>query len=374
VRTVKIVICPDSFKGGPTAVEVARAIATGWRSVRPSDAIVEAPLADGGEGTLDAMQSCVPGAVRRTVAGVAGPDGRSVDADYVALPDGTAVVELAAASGLPLLRRLDPLGSTTLGSGQVIAAALEAGARRLLIGLGGSASTDGGAGLLVALGARFLDAHGRELPPGGGALVDLARVDLTDVRPAPSAGVEVLSDVTNPLLGTTGAAAVFGPQKGAGAEEVDRLEAGLTRLAELLGGDPDAPGAGAAGGSAYALATVWGARLVAGSQALADEVGLARAMQGADLTVTGEGRFDTTSLSGKVVSAVLSTAATEDLPVAIVAGAVDEAARRRLDGGVRIVSLSVIAGSSERSMAEPERYLVDAGARLAVEHRGAAGS
>lgn len=365
---MKVVICPDSFKGGPTAVEVAQAIATGWRSVRPSDVIVEAPLADGGEGTLDAMQSCVPGASRRTVAGVAGPDGRSVDADYVVLPDGAAVVELAAASGLPLLGRLDPLGSTTLGSGQVIAAALDAGARRLLIGLGGSASTDGGAGLLVGLGARLLDARGRELPRGGGALVDLARVELTDVRPPPSEGVEVLSDVDNPLLGTSGAAAVFAPQKGAGTEEVARLEAGLARLAELLGGEPDEPGAGAAGGTAYALATVWGARLVAGSRAIADEADLAGAVQDADLAVTGEGRFDATSLSGKVVSAVLSTAATEGVPVAIVAGAVDEPARGRLDGGVGIVSLSVLAGSSEASMAEPERYLVEAGARLAADH------
>jgi glycerate 2-kinase len=301
------------------------------------------------------------------VAGVTGPDGRSVDAEYVMLADGTAIVELAAASGLPLLRWLDPLGSTTLGSGQVIAAALDAGARRLLVGLGGSASTDGGTGMLVALGARFLDAHGRQLPPGGGALVDLDRVDLTDVRPPPSEGVEVLTDVTNPLLGTTGAAAVFGPQKGAGDEQIGRLEAGLTRLAELLGGDPGAPGAGAAGGSAYALATVWDARLVAGSQAIADEAGLAEALQGADLAVTGEGRFDTTSLSGKVVSAVLDAAAIEGVPVAIVAGAVDEPARRRLDRGVRVVSLSVIAGSSERSMAEPDRYLVEAGARLAAD-------
>lgn len=362
---MRVLFCPDSYKGGPSAAQVAAALASGWRRTRPDDELVEAPLADGGEGTLDAMEACVPGATRHTVAGVTGPDHRPVDADHLRLPDGSGLVELAASSGLPRLTRPDPLGATTRGLGEMLGASLDAGARRLMVGLGGSASTDGGAGMLAALGARFLDADGHDLPDGGGALIDLARVDLTGLRPPPADGVDVLSDVDNPLLGPSGAAAVFGPQKGATEADIRRLEAGLARLAELLGGAPEQAGAGAAGGTAYALAAAWGAQLRSGSVAIAEEAGIGRALATSDLVVTGEGRLDPTSLSGKVVSAVLGLASAQETPVAVVAGAVDDGVRPLLDG-VHLVSLSELAGSPEASLAEPERYLAEAGRSLAA--------
>jgi glycerate 2-kinase len=363
---VKVVIAPDAYKGGPSAEKVAAAIAEGWRSARPGDEVIESPLADGGEGTLDAMEAAVREATRHGVPGVRGPDGRLVDAGYLRLPDGSAVVELASSSGLPLMDRPDPLGASTYGLGQVMAAALDAGAPRLLVGLGGSASTDGGTGMLAALGARFLDARGEPLPPGGGALIGLDRIDRSELRQVPAEGVDVLSDVDNPLLGDNGAAAVFGPQKGATDDDIACLDAGLRRLAELLGGDPDEPGAGAAGGTAYGLAAAWGARLRSGSRAIADETHLVERLVGADLVITGEGRLDRTSLSGKVVSAVLTLAAEAGVPVAVVAGAVAPDVAVLLDEEVAVRSLSTVAGSPERSMAEPHRYLEEAARDLAA--------
>jgi glycerate 2-kinase len=362
---VKIVIAPDSYKGGPSAAEVAAAIARGWRAARPDDVLLESPLADGGEGTLDAMESSLAHAERRTVKGVTGPDGSPVDADHLWLPDGSAVIELAESSGLPLLAHLDPLGASTYGLGQVMGAALDGGANRLLVGLGGSASTDGGTGMLTALGARFLDVRGEPLPPGGGALVRLDRVDLDGLRPPPVDGVDVLSDVDNPLLGPRGAAAVFGPQKGAEASDVDRLERGLRRLAERLGGDTEQPGAGAAGGTAYGLAAAWNARLRSGSHAVAEETGLTGRLDGAALVITGEGRLDRTSLSGKVVSAVLDLAGAAGVQVAIVAGGIAPDMNGMLDERVQVRILAEVAGSTERSMKDPHRYLEEAARDLA---------
>jgi glycerate 2-kinase len=365
---VKVVIAPDSYKGGPSAREVAEALAAGWRSVRPGDQVVTVPLADGGEGTLEALAVGVAGARRQAVLGAAGPDGRPVDTEYLLLPDGTAVVEMAAVSGLPLMASLDPLGATSRGTGQVIAAALDAGATRLILGVGGSASTDGGTGALAALGARFLDAGGAPLPDGGGALRDLASIDLGGLRPPPPEGVEILTDVDSPLLGERGSAAVFGPQKGAQAADIEVLEAGLQRLATELGGDPGFPGAGAAGGIAYGFATAWGARLRLGSRAVADELSLARELGDAGLVITGEGHLDDTSLRGKVVSTVLELAEDRAVDLTVVAGAADaEVARER---GLTVVSLTELAGSVERSMQAPERYLELAARQLAEQHAG----
>jgi len=363
---VKVVIAPDSFKGGPSAREVADAIAGGWRAVRPHDEVVCLPLADGGEGTLEALRIGVPGARRQLVRGATGPDHRPVDAPYLLLPDGTAVVEMAAVSGLPLMAAPDPLGATSRGVGELIAAALEEGATRIVLGVGGSASTDGGTGALSALGARFLDAGGETLEDGGGALRGLASVDLSGVRGAPARGIEILTDVDSPLLGARGSAAVFGPQKGASPTDVEALDAGLTRLSELLGGQPEAAGAGAAGGVAYGFATLWGAALRLGSRAVADELSLRDHVRDADLVVTGEGRLDPTSLRGKVVSAVLDHLDEAASSLVIVAGGVAD----DVDVGERatVLTLTELAGSAERSLAEPERFLLMAGRRLAEQY------
>jgi glycerate kinase len=366
---LKVVIAPDSFKGTLAADRVAAALAAGWRSARPGDEVVALPVADGGEGTLDVFAAAVPGARRHAVT-VTGPGGVPVAAEWLALPDGTAVVELARGSGLPLLgESRDARGAHTVGLGQLLAAALDdPGTRRVIVTLGGSASTDGGTGALAALGARFLDAAGDPLPPGGGALPRLASVDLAGLRQPPGAGVLCLTDVDAPLCGERGAAAVFGPQKGADAADIRVLDEGLRRLAALLGGAPDAPGAGAAGGTGYGLAAAWGARLVPGAPTVAEHAGLPGALADADVVITGEGRFDITSLRGKVVGGVLGLAAARvgsagPVPVLLVAGQLGAPP----PPGVRAaLALADLAGGVAPAVAEPERWLTAAGAQLAA--------
>ncbi|MER7757336.1 glycerate kinase [Kitasatospora sp. NPDC097643] len=355
---MRIVLAPDSFKGTVSAADAARALADGWRSVRPADHLVLRPMADGGEGTHAAVAAAHPGHALTRVGGCTGPDGRTVDGEYALLPDGTAVVELATASGIPLMAALAPLTATTRGTGELIAAALDAGARRLLIALGGSASTDGGAGLLAALGLRLLDADGVPVPDGGGALTRADRIDRSRFRAAPPGGVQLLTDVANPLLGPDGAAAVYGPQKGATPAHIAQLEAGLTRLAELLGGDPGRPGAGAAGGAAHGLTAAWGATVTPGAAAVADLFGLDAALAGADLVVTGEGRFDATSLRGKVVGEVLARAGRAGVAARIVAGESPE------EG---ILTLTGLAGDPGAARARAAHWLHRAGAALAAE-------
>ncbi|HWR84959.1 MAG TPA: glycerate kinase, partial [Rhodoglobus sp.] len=269
---LRVVIAPDSFKGSATAADAAAAIADGWRSVRPGDELVLLPQADGGEGTIDAMASAVPGAEFRSLE-VTGPDGRPVIARWLRLPGGEAVVEFAESSGLPQMAVPDALGATSIGLGEVIAAALGEGATSLVIGLGGSATTDGAVGALQALGLRATDARGAELAPGGGSLVDLAAVDSEGLR-RPLKRVRLLTDVDNPLLGPRGAAATFGPQKGATPEQLELLERGLASLARAMGGDPELPGAGAAGGAGYGFTAAWGAEIVPGARAIAELTGL----------------------------------------------------------------------------------------------------
>jgi len=362
--TLRVVIAPDSFKGTLDATAAADALATGWRRVRPDDEVLTLPLADGGEGTLEALGHDLPAACWRTAA-VTGPDGRPVDAAWLLLPDGTAVVEMARAAGLPLMQQRDPLGATTRGLGQLLAAVVtDPAVHRVMLTLGGSATTDGGTGALAALGARFLDADGAELPPGGAALARLARVDLTGLTPPPPGGVQCLVDVTAPLLGPLGAAGQFGPQKGASPPQVAELDAALARLADLLGGDREAPGAGAAGGTAYGFAVCWGAEFVSGARAVAAAAGLDDALRGAALVVTGEGQFDAQSLRGKVVGDLVERAGAAGVPVTVVAGRVDATGELPV---ARAVSLTDLAGSVAGAMAEPARWLVEAGVQLARE-------
>jgi glycerate kinase len=361
----RILIAPDSFKGSLAADEVATALAAGWRSVCPADELIMLPQADGGEGTADAISASVPGAHwLDTPTSVSGPDGRPVPGRWLALPDGTAVVEVAATCGLPMLAELDPAGATTRGLGEVIGAALDASATAVCVALGGSAATDGGAGALAGLGLRLLDGQGSDLPRGGAALARLDRIDATGLRPPPPGGVELLTDTTAVLTGPHGAAHVFGPQKGATPELVDRLDQALARfghvLATVLPADPDRPGAGAAGGTGFGLAA-WGGRIVDGATRVAELTGLASVLDRCDVVITGEGRFDQTSTTGKLVGSVLDRCARHHVEPVVVAGQLAVAPH-----GLGI-DLSTLAGSSAASLAEPARWLHQAGA-LAARH------
>jgi glycerate kinase len=343
-----VLIAPDSFKGSASAAAVAAALGEGWSSVRPADRVVLAPMADGGEGTLDAFQVAVPGSVRHPVT-VLGPAGQDVGASWLQLPDGTALVELAETSGLAHMPELAPLDAHTFGFGQAIVAAMDAGATGVLLALGGSSSTDGGVGALAALGARFTDAAGRPIRLGNRGLGTLARADLSGLPPLPAGGVRILSDVTNPLLGPSGAAAVFGPQKGANPDQVIGLESGLARLARVLGRRPDATGAGAAGGAGYGLLAV------------GEALGLPASVEAADAVVTGEGRFDSQSAAGKVPAYVSALARDAGVPALLVAGSIEAPT----DDFAGAVSLSELAGGSAPAIADATRWARAAGAELA---------
>ena len=363
---MRIVIAPDSFKGSASAIDVAAALARGWRTVRSEDELTELPTADGGEGTIEAMERAIPGAVR-VPSRVTGPLTQSVDAYWLRFvdPDGrdTAVIELAVTSGLPVLSGPDPLNAHTLGFGQQIAAALDAGVEKLLLAVGGSSSTDGGTGALRALGARFYDAAGAELPLGGGGLDRLHRADFTGMRPLPGAGADLLSDVRNPLTGALGAAEVFGPQKGAEPAQVAALERGLLRLAQHVPVDPDSRGAGAAGGTGFGM-LAWGADPRSGAVAVCEVIGLGTAVADAQLVITGEGRYDTQTASGKVVNQIEKLAHDHGVPVAVAAGQIT-AASATVDSGI---SLTELAGSVEAAMADPLRWLEVAGSILAERY------
>ena len=439
----RVVFAPDSFKGTATAVEAAEALATGWREVRPHDELRLVPMADGGEGTLDAFEIARPEA-RRIPVRVTGPDDAVVEAYWLHLPDdgsagrgvegdagdrdrdgggghgdgperddrfddragrigGVGVVELASTSGITLLHPLRPLEAHTLGFGQAIRAALDAGVDRLVLAIGGSSSTDGGAGLLTALGARFIGADGLDVPLGNGSLGSVVRVELGALVSVPPGGVVVLSDVTSPLLGRHGAVAVFGPQKGIGESIAPPAEERLDHFARIVRdavrglpsgpgrpGEPsagahplplddlgrpeaeestgdrhpihrDEPGDGAAGGAGFGL-RLWGAKLAPGASAVAQTLGLASIVEGAHHVVTGEGRYDHQSESGKVPSEVRRLARDAGAGVSLVAGAVEG----RPELFDHALALTDLAGSPERALAEPLPWLTEAGRRLAA--------
>lgn len=325
---MRVVIAPDSFGGHLRAGEVAAAIADGWRTGRPEDDLVLLPLSDGGEGLLDVLAR--DGDRFQTVE-VAGPLATPVEARFLVRADGSAVIEAAEACGLHLLgpELRDPVRTTTYGVGQLLEAARHTGARRLVVGVGGSSTVDGGAGALLALGFRLRRANGHGLKVGGGELIEVSSAEPTWVDPAwRSIEVEVWADVRTPLLD---AAAVYAPQKGADADAVGLLERALERWVGVvtrdLGQDavPDAGDryTGAAGGLAYGLAAGLGARLVAGAAAIGDDLGFEAALAGASLVVTGEGRLDATSREGKVVGYVAEVAAGAGIPAVAVAGVHD---------------------------------------------------
>lgn len=329
--TVKVVLAPDSFKGCLSAADVCAALAQGLRRVWPQVESIAVPMADGGEGTVDSLVAATGGELVQ--AEVAGPLGDPVDAQFGLLGDGqTAVIEMAAASGLTLIEpvRRNPMLTSTLGTGELIRAALDRGCRRLIIGIGGSATNDGGTGMAQALGARFLDASGAPIPRmAGGELCRIVRIDASGLDPRlQQTRVRVACDVTNPLCGETGAAAVYGPQKGATPEMVAQLDAGLCHYARRLEADLGAdvariPGAGAAGGLGAGLMAFCGASLERGVEIIVDAVDLRGKLQGADLCITGEGRIDFQTAFGKTASGVAKAAAAQGVPVVAIGGSVE---------------------------------------------------
>jgi glycerate kinase len=327
---MKIVIAPDSFKESLSALQVADAIEAGMREVWPDAEYVKLPVADGGEGTVQAMIDATGG--RRVEHVVTGPLGEPVAAFYGLIEgdkDGAlAVIEMAAASGLesvPPARR-NPMLTTSRGTGELIRMALDAGARRFVLGVGGSATNDGGAGMLQALGVRLLDAEGKEIGPGGGELARLARIDVSglDARVGMSE-FQIACDVANPLVGPQGASAIFGPQKGATPEMVAQLDANLRHYADIIERElgqivADMPGAGAGGGIAAAMVVFLKGRLRPGVEIVLDAVGLDAAVLDADLVVTGEGRIDGQTVQGKTPMGVARVARAHGKPVIAIGG------------------------------------------------------
>jgi glycerate 2-kinase len=321
---MRVVVAPDKFKGSLSAPQVAAHLAAGLSRTAPGAEIVQVPVADGGDGTLDAALSA---GFRRVPVRAEGPTGEPVESSY-AERDGVAVVEMADVSGLSRLPggRLAARTASSYGTGEVIRAALDAGCRRIVLGIGGSASTDGGGGLVQALGGRLRNAEGREVERGGAALAAVETLDLTSLHPAlRKADVVVASDVDNPLLGPRGAAAVYGPQKGASPADVAELDAALARWAKAVyaatGVDAAGrPGAGAAGGVGFAALAVLGATLRPGIDLILDLVHFRAALAGADLVVTGEGSLDAQTLHGKAPAGVAAVAREAQVPVVAVAG------------------------------------------------------
>ncbi|MFJ4059143.1 glycerate kinase [Streptomyces albogriseolus] len=315
-----MLVAADKFKGSLTAVEVAERVIAGLRRVRPDLRAEALPVADGGDGTVAAA---VAAGFERHEVRVSGPLGDEVTAAY-ALRDGTAVVEMAEASGLQRLPEgvFAPLTASTYGSGELLRAALDAGARSIVFGVGGSATTDGGAGMLAALGARFLTASGEPVRPGGAALAELATADLSGLDPRLRSVEFVLaSDVDNPLTGPKGAAAVYGPQKGASPEDVERLDAALGHFVKVLDAAEVAAssGAGAAGGIGFGALLV-GARFRPGIEVMLDVLGFASALERADLVITGEGSLDEQTLHGKAPAGVAAAARAAGKDVVAVCG------------------------------------------------------
>lgn len=324
---MKVLVAPDSFKESLSAEAVAIAIGRGWRAVFPDAELVLLPVADGGEGTTEALVAATGGHLYPATA--TDPLGRPVTATWGMLGDGcTAVIETAAASGLHLVQKAqrDPLSATSRGTGELILAALDQGSVHIIVGLGGSATNDGGAGLLQALGARLLNHRGHDIGLGGAGLADLATIDLSSLDPR-LAGVlfEVACDVDNPLIGQHGASAIFGPQKGATPAMVERLDANLQRFADLLfeatgKAVADVPGAGAAGGLGAAFLAVFDAHLKSGIDIVLDAAGIDQHLPGTDLVITGEGRIDGQTGRGKTPVGVSRRAQRHGIPVIALGG------------------------------------------------------
>ncbi|UNZ16756.1 glycerate kinase [Streptomyces sp. 891-h] len=366
----RVLIAADKFKGSLTAVEVAEHLTAGIRKARPEVEVEALPVADGGDGTVAAA---VANGFTRHEVEVTGPLGATVTAAF-ALREGTAVVEMAEASGLQHLPPgvFVPLTATTYGAGELLLAAVEAGAHTIIFGVGGSATTDGGAGMLDALGARLLDQDGDSIPWGGGGLRELASADLSEMDPRLK-NVEVIlaSDVDNPLTGPKGAAAVYGPQKGAAEEDVKLLDAALAHFAEVLGEQEAAasPGAGAAGGIGFGALVGLRARFRPGIEILMEELGVEPAIGRASLVITGEGSLDEQTLHGKAPAGVAAAARRDGKPVVAVCGRLAIGARELRAAGIeRAYALTEIEPDVERCIANAGALLETVGQTLAANH------
>ena len=341
---MKIVIAPQGFKAGISGLEAAEAIARGVAAVDPDAETVLAPVADGGDGTLNALVDATGGQVFTST--ITGPLGQPLEARWGVMGDGsTAVIEMALASGLALVpqRRRNPRVTTTAGTGEILKEAMDRGYTRVIVGLGGSATNDGGAGMATALGARFLDSEGRPLPPGGSALARLDRIETQGLHPAlGQATIIAATDVTNPLCGPDGASAVFGPQKGANPEMVQELDAALANFARVVARDlhrdvSEEPGAGAAGGLGAGLMAFAGATLQSGIDMVCEVLQFDALLQGADLVITGEGRADRSTIFNKAPAGVARHAQAHGVPTVLLAGSLGSGYEELYDYGLAAV-------------------------------------
>ncbi len=365
-----VLIAPDSFKQSLSARRAAEAIARGVRSACPNATADPCPIADGGEGTVDALVAATGGAFH--THRVTGPLGEPVDAQWGTLGDGaTAVIEMAAAAGMHLVPhdRRDPTATTTFGVGELIRRALDAGCRRVIVGLGGSATCDGGLGMAQALGANA--ACGLARPLTGGDLMQVTAIDLGTRDPRfNKTELVVACDVTNPLVGPDGAAHVYAPQKGATPAQVAQLDAGLAHLAQLLGVDPMQAGFGAAGGLGFGMVVFAGATMRRGVELVLDAVGFDQRVQQADLVITGEGRLDAQSLNGKATIGVAQRAAQFGVPTIAIAGCAGDGAERCLQHGLSRYETLVGAGVTlEQALADAEALLVQRAAAVISDWR-----
>ncbi len=365
---MRIVVAPQEFKGSLSAVQAAQAMAEGLRRALPDASLELVPMADGGPGTVEAVVAAAKNG-RRMTAAAHDALGRPLEAAWGIIDDGTAVIEMAAASGLTLLTEdeRDPRIASTYGTGEIIRAALDAGCSRIIVGIGGSSTNDGGAGMAQALGARLLDDAGQDLPPGGAALARLERIDLAglDSRVG-QCRVLAATDVFNLLCGPEGASLLYGPQKGATPEVAQELDAALRRYAQVIERDLgvsvlDLAGAGAAGGLGAGLAAFLGAELVLGSQLVAEAVGLKQKLEGADLALTGEGRLDAQTSFGKAPWEVARLAKDCGLPVIAIAGSLAEDCRPALGEAFdAVVAITPRAMSVGEAMAQGASLVADA--------------
>jgi len=357
-----ILAAPDSFKGSAESIAICDLIekaASKEKGVR----VVKIPLADGGEGTVDAYLAAAGG--EKISCTVTGPDFEPVEAFYAILPDGTAVIEMAQASGLSLTKIKNPLYTTTVGTGELLLDALERGCRKFIIGIGGSASNDGGTGMALSLGALFLDENGDEVRPTGEGLAEIARIDLANMDSRiKDSQIMVACDVNNPLLGEIGAASIYGPQKGADREIVEILDNNLEKFSSVVSKATgkklkDIPGAGAAGGLGYGLMAFFDAKLESGIDLILQAADFDSKLEEADLVITGEGRIDGQSLMGKAVSGIASRCRAKNMPLVALAGEVTaDCGQLKKSGITAAFSIQKEVTDLQTAMAEIEKNML----------------